>query len=110
MGSKVREFYSMSTHLISSGHAESICVTKRNSFPIFLGDLTAVFTPLNRITTSEVLPGGSCIVLATEGSSNLTILRLVGPNVPPQPQAASQPEIYGLPENANKEFDLSEER
>ncbi|CAH0778298.1 unnamed protein product [Bemisia tabaci] len=73
------------------------------------GELTAVFTPSNRITASEVLPGGSCIVLGTEGSSNLTVLRLVGPNAPSQTKP-DQPEEYGLPENANKVFDLTEER
>ncbi len=76
---------------------------------LLVGELTAVYTPNKTITASEILSGGSYVVIALEGMSKLTILHLAGPTMESfsEFEGSSFQVDYGLAENYGKIFDLN---
>uniref|UniRef100_A0A182QHQ1 Nephrocystin 3-like N-terminal domain-containing protein n=1 Tax=Anopheles farauti TaxID=69004 RepID=A0A182QHQ1_9DIPT len=69
------------------------------------GNLLAVYTPEERITTCEILSGGSYLALALENHQKLITLKLRG-------AGALQDErptvVYGIAEHDGKQFDLKQ--
>ena len=73
-------------------------------FDVISGSSLAVLTPDKKVTACEVTTDGRTIVLAMEGSKNLTTCLLchnTGINDKPEVQA------YGNPENIGKIYDLA---
>lgn len=64
----------------------------------------AVYTPRRNITACEITSKGYYIVLAHEDYQDLVTLQLRGPDI----EHSDTTEIYGIPENNHKVFELNE--
>nr|XP_022901761.1 NACHT and WD repeat domain-containing protein 2 [Onthophagus taurus] len=84
----------------SEGRDRSIRIWDLNK-----GDLVAVYTPKRNITACEITTNGHYIILALEGSEELTALKLKGSGVQ---EIDAEDEIYGDKENTGKVFELKE--
>uniref|UniRef100_A0A182NTF5 WD_REPEATS_REGION domain-containing protein n=1 Tax=Anopheles dirus TaxID=7168 RepID=A0A182NTF5_9DIPT len=69
------------------------------------GNLLAVYTPEERITTCEILSGGSYLALALEDHHNLITLKLRGAGTSEEDRSAV---VYGNAEHDGKQFDLKQ--
>lgn len=68
------------------------------------GNLVSVYTPKRNITACEVTSGGKHVVLAHDGFQDLITMELRGPGI----EHSEPTEVYGLPENNAKVFELKE--
>ncbi|XP_053675438.1 uncharacterized protein LOC128725698 [Anopheles nili] len=70
------------------------------------GNLLAVYTPEERITTCEILSGGTFLALALENHSNLITLKMRSGTG--DADANHSAVVYGNAENDGKQFDLKQ--
>lgn len=71
------------------------------------GSMLAVFTPTAKITSCEIIQKGQFITLALEDHKNIIVLKLVRPEDEAGDEDAKD-QVYGLPENDGKVFNLKE--
>lgn len=73
---------------------------------VLVGKSLAVYTPNEKITTCEILPGGKYVVLAMKNDKNLITLKLVNSNIDGSPDDDGV--VYGSKENDGKVFELTD--
>lgn len=72
------------------------------------GNLLAVYTPEERITTCEILSGGSYLALALENRHNLITLKLRSGKDGSTADEDRAATVYGNSEHDGKQFDLKQ--
>lgn len=72
------------------------------------GSLLAVYTPEERITTCEILSGGSYLALALENRHNLITLKLGSAGGDTEDTVRKTATVYGDAEYDGKQFDLKQ--
>jgi len=71
---------------------------------VFAGELLAVYTPPQPISSCELSIGGSSVILALEGSPVISALELIGPGTEP----ITETEDYGDAAHKGQIFDAME--